>query len=245
MKSKGICHETSLLSRARGRCYRGDVGFRLCRTGGCPTAGCDAPVAAHPGRLHGRRHRRALENIGRCHQPIRRCLRKHLITDYLPGQCCYNLGEYPCRSRGTRTLGRTGTGSAARSWHPAHPGPRGVERFAAAVRRQRAGAAQSGRLSPFRRHGPPPRHAADRVCLERLLRSPRSRFPHEWATRGRLARNLHPVCPLLAGESRLARLLPAAPGADPRRLRRRRHLQRLGLCRSRAHQPGATPAMKC
>ena len=22
---------------------------------------------------------------------------KHLVTDYLPGQCCYNLGEYPCR----------------------------------------------------------------------------------------------------------------------------------------------------
>ncbi|MFH1267356.1 MAG: hypothetical protein ABIK89_16655, partial [Planctomycetota bacterium] len=24
-------------------------------------------------------------------------LRKHQITSYLPGQCCYNLGEYPCR----------------------------------------------------------------------------------------------------------------------------------------------------
>jgi len=23
-------------------------------------------------------------------------MRKHLITNYLPGQCCYNLGEYPC-----------------------------------------------------------------------------------------------------------------------------------------------------
>lgn len=42
-------------------------------------------------------HRRRLVNIGRCQQAIRTCLRKHLIAGYLPGQCCYNLGEYPCR----------------------------------------------------------------------------------------------------------------------------------------------------
>jgi len=42
-------------------------------------------------------HRRRLENIGRCHKAIRSCMRKHLITDYLPAQCCYNLGEYPAR----------------------------------------------------------------------------------------------------------------------------------------------------
>jgi len=42
-------------------------------------------------------HRRRLENIGVCQRSIRRCLRKHLITSYLPGQCVYNLGEYPCR----------------------------------------------------------------------------------------------------------------------------------------------------
>ena len=42
-------------------------------------------------------HRRRLENIGRCHSAIRSCMRKHLITDYLPAQCCYNLGEYPAR----------------------------------------------------------------------------------------------------------------------------------------------------
>ena len=28
---------------------------------------------------------------------IRKCMRKHLVTNYLPGQCCFNLGEYPCR----------------------------------------------------------------------------------------------------------------------------------------------------
>jgi hypothetical protein len=42
-------------------------------------------------------HRRRLQNIGLCQNGIRSCLRKHLITNYLPAQCCYNLGEYPCR----------------------------------------------------------------------------------------------------------------------------------------------------
>jgi hypothetical protein len=42
-------------------------------------------------------HRRRLENIALCERGIHQCMRKHLITDYLPGQCCYNLGEYPCR----------------------------------------------------------------------------------------------------------------------------------------------------
>ena len=42
-------------------------------------------------------HRRRLENIGLATRGIRKCMRKHLVTDYLPGQCCYNLGEYPCR----------------------------------------------------------------------------------------------------------------------------------------------------
>jgi hypothetical protein len=42
-------------------------------------------------------HRRRLQNIGVCQRGIRACLRKHLITNCLPAQCCYNLGEYPCR----------------------------------------------------------------------------------------------------------------------------------------------------
>ena len=42
-------------------------------------------------------HRRRLQNIGVCERGIRSSMRKHLITSYLPGQCCYNLGEYPCR----------------------------------------------------------------------------------------------------------------------------------------------------
>ncbi|NQT16979.1 MAG: twin-arginine translocation signal domain-containing protein [Planctomycetes bacterium] len=42
-------------------------------------------------------HRKRLENVGLAQRAIRTCLRKHQVTSYLPGQCCYNLGEYPCR----------------------------------------------------------------------------------------------------------------------------------------------------
>ena len=42
-------------------------------------------------------HRRRLQSIGICTQKIRKCMRKHLITNYLPAQCVYNLGEYPSR----------------------------------------------------------------------------------------------------------------------------------------------------
>lgn len=43
-------------------------------------------------------HRRRLTNVAKCTQKIRKCMRKHLITDYLPAQCVYNLGEYPSRT---------------------------------------------------------------------------------------------------------------------------------------------------
>lgn len=42
-------------------------------------------------------HRRRLGHIAFGEQGIRSCLRQHLITDYLPGHCVYNLGEYPWR----------------------------------------------------------------------------------------------------------------------------------------------------
>ncbi len=42
-------------------------------------------------------HRRRLQHIAECNRTIRKCLRRHLIVDYLPGQVVYNLGEYPCR----------------------------------------------------------------------------------------------------------------------------------------------------
>ena len=145
--------------------------------------GGERPVAAAPAppvlaTYSADDHRRRLENIAHAHQHVRRAMRKHLVTSYLPGQCCYNLGEYPCVKPwepdewDERELDRL-----ARPRHPLDPGPRGVERFAAAVRLPQARGAQSGRLSPIRRHGTPARHEADRLRLQRLLRPEGPRFP--------------------------------------------------------------------
>ena len=41
--------------------------------------------------------RQRLNNIALGERSIHSCMRKHLITTYLPGQCTYNLGEYPSR----------------------------------------------------------------------------------------------------------------------------------------------------
>jgi len=41
--------------------------------------------------------RRRLQNIALGERGVRACMRRHLITNYLPGHCVYNLGEYPCR----------------------------------------------------------------------------------------------------------------------------------------------------
>lgn len=40
-------------------------------------------------------HRRRLLNIQSAERSIRGCLKKHLVTNYLPGQVSYNIGEYP------------------------------------------------------------------------------------------------------------------------------------------------------
>ncbi len=42
-------------------------------------------------------HRRRLLNIAECERSIRKCLRRHHITSYIPGQVAYHLGEYPAR----------------------------------------------------------------------------------------------------------------------------------------------------
>ena len=42
-------------------------------------------------------HRRRLENISASEKSVHECMRKHLVTEYIPGQVSYNLGEYPCR----------------------------------------------------------------------------------------------------------------------------------------------------
>jgi len=43
-------------------------------------------------------HRLRLQNLAECERSVHHCLRKHLVTNYVPGQCSYNLGEYPCRA---------------------------------------------------------------------------------------------------------------------------------------------------
>lgn len=55
------------------------------------------PAPAILASYNAEKHRRRLQNIAQCRQAVRRAMRTHLITDYLPGQCVYNLGEYPCR----------------------------------------------------------------------------------------------------------------------------------------------------
>lgn len=42
-------------------------------------------------------HRQRLSNIALCENAIHGCMRRHLVTEYLPGQCTYNLGEYPSK----------------------------------------------------------------------------------------------------------------------------------------------------
>jgi hypothetical protein len=59
-----------------------------------PPAGASALSLSH---YTAEDHRRRLEHLALAERSIHSCLRQHLVTDYLPGQCCYNLGEYPCR----------------------------------------------------------------------------------------------------------------------------------------------------
>ncbi len=61
------------------------------------TSASAADTPAIMNRYTAEDHRRRLQNIGACQRAIRSCLRKHLIANYLPAQCGYNLGEYPCR----------------------------------------------------------------------------------------------------------------------------------------------------
>lgn len=43
-------------------------------------------------------HRRRLQNIGVYNREIQGAMRKHLVRNYLPAHCTYNLGEYPART---------------------------------------------------------------------------------------------------------------------------------------------------
>ncbi|MFA6243035.1 MAG: hypothetical protein WC655_19010, partial [Candidatus Hydrogenedentales bacterium] len=73
---------------------------RAAEAGAAGSAGSPGGVGASPAILvsySAEEHRRRLTHIGMCTQQIRQCMRKHLITDYLPAQCVYNMGEYPSR----------------------------------------------------------------------------------------------------------------------------------------------------
>ncbi len=59
-----------------------------------PAASTSVPSLSH---LSAEDHRQRLNNIALCQKAIHGAMRTHLVTDYLPGQCNYNLGEYPCR----------------------------------------------------------------------------------------------------------------------------------------------------
>lgn len=68
------------------------------RGSACQAAGAPPPRSTEPTLLASYTaddHRRRLTNLKLANKSIRTCLRKQLITGYTPGQCCYNLGEYP------------------------------------------------------------------------------------------------------------------------------------------------------
>ena len=67
-----------------------------------PAMGAGTAGSAHPAiwkSYTAEDHRKRLQSIGFGEKSIRACMRKHLITNYLPAQACYNLGEYPSRTR--------------------------------------------------------------------------------------------------------------------------------------------------
>ena len=83
--------------------------------------------------------RARLRNIGICRRAIRTCLREHLVTNYLPGQCCYNPGVLPGSSGGPAQLRLVGFRARA-AGSPAHARPL-AEALPAAGRRRHVGLA--------------------------------------------------------------------------------------------------------
>ncbi|NQT17113.1 MAG: hypothetical protein HQ582_30430 [Planctomycetes bacterium] len=87
------------LKTASASCVAGTAvpaASRLVAGGVAPRSGKTAvrkPLTAYTAEDH----RQRLENISICERSIDACLKKHLITSYLPGQAYYNLGEYPSR----------------------------------------------------------------------------------------------------------------------------------------------------
>ena len=89
------------------------------RAGETATAGTGAVAVPPPTRLvadySAADHRDRLRAIAHGTATIRDCLRRHLVTNYHPAQCCYNLGEYP----------------ATRPWDPGEEDEAELDRLAA------------------------------------------------------------------------------------------------------------------
>jgi Domain of unknown function (DUF6259) len=74
----------------------------LCRSSSSFTIGGEVDVDQAKARstlsqYSSEEQRQRFKNIALCERSIHSYLRKHLITTYLPGQCTYNLGEYPSK----------------------------------------------------------------------------------------------------------------------------------------------------
>ena len=105
-------------------------------------------------------------------------MRKHLVTRLSARPVLLQPGRVSLpQALGPGRIRRAGIGPAEGPRHPIDPSVRRMERFAAAVRRRQVHGAQSGRVSPLRRHGPPSRHEDAGLHLHRLLAVDRSRFP--------------------------------------------------------------------
>jgi hypothetical protein len=90
-------HRREFLKSGTQAAVAGSLMSTLVRTGrAAVSSGEQAGTPAILKHYTAEEHRRRLVNIGAGHRAVRTCLRKHLITNYLPAQCCYNLGEYPC-----------------------------------------------------------------------------------------------------------------------------------------------------
>lgn len=71
------------------------TGLQSCSNAAAPVSSPDLGPADIMKSYTAEDHRRRLQRIGDCESSIQACLRRHLITGYIPGQVSYNLGEYP------------------------------------------------------------------------------------------------------------------------------------------------------
>jgi hypothetical protein len=64
---------------------------------GYPASPTPVPTSSAFTKYSAQDHRQRLQNLAYCERVIGGCMRKQLVSNYVPGQCSYNLGEYPSR----------------------------------------------------------------------------------------------------------------------------------------------------